>query len=191
MSVADRVLAALGPGLASRAGDLLRPFIEGLTSGLDDVDDLVSGDDGWSRAFDLDETDQPGWLGQLAGVTPSGGSVEQQRAAVRSRGYARGTVTAIKAAAAATLTGTKRVTVTERADGQAYRLEITTYASETPDKTVTEAAIRAVKPAGLILTYDAPLGQTYRDVQARSQTYQQIKDSGLTYDQFRKVVPNG
>lgn len=189
MTATDRVLAALGPGLTARAGDLLRPFLEGLTAGLDDVDDLVAGEHGWSLAFDLDETDQPGWLGQLAGVPPTGGTVEEQRAAVRARGYARGTVAAIKAAAAATLTGTKRVTVTERADGAAYRLEVTTYQSETPDKAATEAAIRAVKPAGLLLTYDAPIGQTWRDLKNSGMTWQQVKDSGMTWDELRKVVP--
>lgn len=191
MSAADRVMDALGPGIAERAGEpLLRAFVEGLTTGLDDVAGIVSGDEGWADQFDLDETTSPGWLGQLVGVVPPAGSVEQQRLTIRARGYSRGTVDSIRKAAQATLTGTKRVTITERTDADAYAIEVITYESETPSLAATLAAILAVKPGGLILTYDAPLGQTYRDVKNTGQTYQQIKDSGLTYDQFRRVVPS-
>jgi hypothetical protein len=190
VSVADRVMAALGPGVADRGGPLLRALVEGLTEPLDDVDELVSGEDGWSQAFDLDATDSPGWLGQLAGVTPTAGTPEQQRLAVQARGYSRGTVAAIKAAAKATLTGQQRITVTERADG-AYRLEVTTYLPETPDKAATLAAILAVKPAGLVLSYDAPIGQTWRDLLNTGQTWGDLAATGKTWDQVEKELPNG
>ncbi|WP_369070010.1 hypothetical protein [Kineococcus terrestris] len=190
MSAADRVMDALGPGLAERAGPLLRVLVEALTEPLDDVGDLVTGEDGWASAFDLVTTPAPGWLGQLAGVPPTGGSVDEQRAAVASRGYARGTVDALAAAARATLTGGRRVTITERADG-AYRLEVTTYAPETPDKDRTRAALLAVKPAGLRLAYDAPIGQTWRDLQNTGRTWADVTASGMTWDQLEKELPHG
>jgi len=188
---AERILAALGPGIAERAGEpLLRALVEGLTEGLADADGIVGGEEGWAGEFNLDTTVSPGWLGQLAGVEPPGGTVEQQRLTIRARGYTRGTVDSICKAAQATLTGTKRVTVTERADGDAYVIEVITYDSETPSRTATESAVRAVKPASLALTFDVPLGQTWRDLLNSGKTWQQVKDSGLTWDQLRRVVPS-
>jgi hypothetical protein len=189
VTVGDRVVDSLGAGFQDRAGPLLDPLVEAFTDELNDVETVVGGEHGWVDQFDLTVTPYPGWLGQLAGVTDAAGTVEQQRLAVQGRGSSRGTVAAIRAAVQATLTGTKRVTITERADG-AYRIEVITYAPETPDTARTLAAVLSAKPAGLLLTYDAPLGQTWRDLNSTGQTWQQVKDSGLTWDQLRRVVPS-
>lgn len=191
MSVADRALDGLGPGLASRAGDLLPALVTSLTEGLDVVDGLVGGEDGWSTVFDLDVTPFPSWLGSTLGVTTVSADLEGQRDEVRARGAARGKIIAIAAAARSTLTGLRRVLITERVDGYPYRIEVVTFASETPDPDATRRAVMLAKPAGLRLSYAAPLGKTYRQLRDEGLTYGQLKATGKTYDTLRKELPDG
>ena len=49
----------------------------------------------------------------------------------------------------------------------AYYLTVSTYRSQTPDPAATEAAIRAQKPGGIVLTYRSLDGQTYDQVRTQ------------------------
>lgn len=189
MTVADRVLAGLGPGIADRAGPLLQALIEGLTEGLDDVDALVSGQDGWAGAFDLTTTSAPAWLGQLAGVTAPSGSPEEQRDAVESRGPGRGTRAALLAAARSTLTGTRLLVFSERV-GSAYHFEVGSYDAETANPAATEAAIRAATPAGLTFTYTTLPGQSWQDVALTGATWGDLLRQDLTWRDLLVTVPD-
>ena len=128
---------------------------------------------GWSIAVDLDRAPDyllP-WLAQAAGVK-LGRSMDatEQRQAIRDRRHRRrGRVDAIIAAAQEHLTGTKTVYLRERyrldtGATHAYHFSILTMDAETPDPALVEAAILAVKPAGLKLHYDTRTGQTWATV---------------------------
>lgn len=102
------------------------------------------------------------WLAQFAGVRLANGlTADQQRAQIATPPpFLRGTRQAMIDMVADTLTGTKTVRVLERVGGDAYALTIATRTSETPDAASAEAAARAQKPIGLILTFvvsDEPL----------------------------------
>lgn len=137
-------------------GALARPFRV--------LHDLVSDSDdgpGWSALVDPARTPSPRWTGQLNGVrVTTGASDAQQRAQVGAgSGMLRGTTAAMRAALEPHLTDTRLIRIVERS-ASPYSLLVVTRTSETPDIAAAEAAARAQKPAGLILTFvtsDAPL----------------------------------
>jgi hypothetical protein len=149
------------------------------------VEDLVRDTEegvGWSVLLDLDRCPPEAlpWLAQFVGVRLLAGSTEsEQRARIASTdGFKRGTREALIGAAQATLTGARKVTLRER-DGDkalepiayAYRLTVTTYASQTPDPAATLAALLAQKPGGLVLEFHTAIGQDYATVKSRFATY--------------------
>jgi hypothetical protein len=109
---------------------------------------------GWRRM--LDPTRCPAWalpwVAQLVGSPNlSGLTEEQQRAVVAdSPTLRRGTPASIRAAAQ--MHGPEDVLIVERVDS-AYTLLVQTHTLQTPDPDLVEAAVRAAKPAGLVLTY--------------------------------------
>lgn len=191
MSVADRSLDYMGPGFADRAGPLLQAILNALTADLDEVDELASGADGWGSAFNLQRTKAPAWLGQLAGVRVAAGTLEQQRAVVASRGPGRGTARAIAAAAKSTLTGTRLVTLTERAGGDPYKLIVQVFRPQMPDETATRAAITAALPAGLRARWELVVltGQSWQQLRTSGETWSSLRTQ--TFDDVRSRIPNG
>lgn len=168
MTVAERVLAGLGPALRDQAGPVLEDLVDALTSELNTIDQLLQPtEDGWAGAFDLDTTPAPAWLGNTTGTrVPGGLTVDQQRAYVLARpSWRRGTPAAMVAAVRATLTGLQRVTVDER-DGSPWRLTVTVYAAETPDEAATLAAALSQKPVGIVLTLQVAQGASYAHMTA-------------------------
>lgn len=132
------------------------------------------------------------WLAQFAGVQfePTL-TVAQQRDRIRSgNALLRGTLAAIRSAAALYLTGTKYVAVRERYLGDAYQLRVVTRASETPNAALVEQTIRAVKPAGLVLTYTAATGQTYNDLANDYATYDAVAAAFHDYDAVASALPD-
>jgi hypothetical protein len=118
---------------------------------------------GWTLLLDVERCPDEalGYLGQFVGVTvPDGVDGPSRRALVRTKaGAARGTQQALIDAAKPTLTGNRTVLVLERTTS-AYTFTVVTRTSETPDAAKTLAALKAVKPAGLVLTHvvsDAPI----------------------------------
>lgn len=136
--------------------------------------DQEDGTPGWAIVMDVDNAPEEvlPWLAQFVGARLSDSLTEgEKRTFIKEvGGWKRGTVAEIAAAVAPFLTGTKTVTITERFDpanptvDSAYHFQIRTLASETPDSAVTEAAVLARKPAGLIMHYSTYTGYEYGDM---------------------------
>jgi hypothetical protein len=140
---------------------------------------------GWSPLLDLDRCPPEAlpWLGQFVGVRVIQNTTpDEQRQRIRSTdGFRRGGVEAIRAAAAATLTGAQTVVILER-DTDPYNLSVTTYADETPDPVTTYTALLAAKPAGLTLGYTAgETGQTYDILNARVASFDEAETRYVNY----------
>jgi hypothetical protein len=95
------------------------------------------------------------WLAQWAGVTiPDGTPEAQARALVTSPpAFRRGTVGALIDAVRVHHPAPKRLEILERADGNAHRLGVFTYASQTTDEAVTRNDIESQTPAWITLVY--------------------------------------
>lgn len=145
---------------------------------------------GWTVPVTLSLAKELDWLGQFVGVRRRPLYTEAQfRTAIDEvSGFARGTRSSLIAAAARTLTGTKTVNFYERNGGDAYALTVITYKSQTPDETATEAAIRAVKPAGIVLTYLCVDGNTYTQVLADHTDYADLEASFADYQELRDYI---
>jgi hypothetical protein len=102
------------------------------------------------------------WLAQMAGVRiPVGTGDDDMRAMIESaEARRRGTLAYMVEVAQRLLTGDKFVFTQER-DGSAYRLSFVTRTAETPDEDAVRAALLAVKPAGIVLTYAVADGVTW------------------------------
>lgn len=168
----DRLYEALGPGITHGDDGSLRLWLDGPGSLLGEVDEMVREDErgiGWAREFDPARTHNPRWLAQFVGVAaPQMADDDEVRALIVARpAFRRGTPQSLIEAVAVTLTGTRTVLLTER-DGGAYLLTVTTYDEETPDPAATEAAARAAKPAGLLLTYTTVPLVSYASLEAEA-----------------------
>lgn len=148
------------------------------------VEDTAAGP-GWSPLMDVARCPLFAlpWLAQLVGVTLTDPSDDAgSRAEIRAAaGFSRGTVAAMKAAAAATLTGDDPTVIFRERDGSAYRLTVLTRTSETPDEAATLAALTAQKPAGIVLTYLTIPDWTYGDLHAAYTTYSDVHGAYTTY----------
>jgi len=204
--VGDRILAALGSGLASQAGPLLGPLVRALAAELAEVSQLVAEGRGVEALFNLDESPVPGWLGQWVGLDYDPRlPLEQQRAQVRSRGVTRGTPAAMLSAVLA-LIGTadgaggvtdRNVQLIERTaeDGSpaAYRFVVQVYAAQAGDAAnldAIRAAVAAVKPVGLVWALRVLPGWTYDDALSRGGVYDDEISTTITYDDDSRTVPN-
>jgi hypothetical protein len=146
-------------------GDALRHFLGALGVAHQPLEEVIADTEngpGWAIVFDVDTCPAWGlpWLAQLVGVQlPVGITEAEARDRIRVPvGFARGMVAATVAAAQRKLTGTRKVTVIERVEGNAYQYTVVTRSSETPDPAGTERDIRAEKPVGLLLTYVVSTG---------------------------------
>lgn len=186
----QRLYDALAP-LAEEDGDngyALAIFCGALAAMFDQVADLSRDTDdspGWGSLVDPDRTEFIEWLAQFVGVViPGGVDDATARSWLRNTdGRNRGTPAAIEGAAKAFLVGDKTVYLIERF-GSAYKLQVTTWENDTPDPARVEAAVRAQKPAGLVLTYSAIKGgdfQTLRD------THTDFADVDATFADFDDV----
>ncbi|MSZ75533.1 MAG: hypothetical protein F2667_00330 [Actinobacteria bacterium] len=186
MSFADRVLAGLGRGIASRAGPLLPAFVRGLTDQTVATDELVTVTDpteaiGHAGVFDLDASPFATYLGQLSGTeVPGGLTLAQQRDYVRDApGRRRGTPAAMVAALRPFLTGYKRVDIIER-DGSPWRLRVLVYTAQiAPGVTQAqlEAAAALQKPVGNVMVVEQRAGASFDHNRTHTTTF----DSRLAY----------
>jgi hypothetical protein len=133
------------------------------------------------------------WLAQLIGaVIPVGMPPDTARELIRNvAGFRRGTPAAIRAAASFFLTGSKTVFFNERFANDAYRLGIVTLTAETPNPAQVQAAILAQKPGGILLSYSAIAGQTYRAVLTEVDSYREMRSEWATYRDVRDHLPSG
>src|SRR5215831_5384843 len=163
-------------------------YIASISLMWDEVDlwasDGPNGEVGWSIL--LDPTRCPDnaldWLGQFVGVQLDDSLTRQQKIdLIMARlGFQRGTPASMIAAAKHTLTGSQTVIFRER-HPDAYALDVLTFTAETPNPAATEAAIRSMKPAGILLTYYCYDGQDYQLIYDTFATYQAIYDTYATY----------
>lgn len=114
---------------------------------------------GWTSIADPNTTPEPWipWTAQLLGVVipPGLTSAESRELIVLHPAQNRGTLTALKRAIEATLTGKKVVHIIERPSGQAYHIQFTTVTGETPDEAASLRALLSEKPGGIVMVYKA------------------------------------
>lgn len=181
-ALTTKILNALGVGFLDRAGPVLPDLVDGLTGPLAETDDLLTPTDrGWVKAFDLDQTPEPKWIGAATGTkVPGGLSLTGQRDYVRSRSsWRRGSPESIRGAVRAVLTGaTRRVDLLER-NGSPWGLKVRVWASELPglDEAPVVAAATTQKPVGIIIDPDVevvPYNATYAHFAAVHGTYAEL-----------------
>ncbi len=159
--------------------------------GTDGEEDYVPG---WGALLDPGScpTAYLPYLGQYVGVGNLAGVPDATaRALITSRPrFRRGTPGAIAASAQATLTGSQQVVLTERYGGAAYALRVLTFAAETPSQPLTLQAILAVKPAGIVLSYDVVIGWSVGDLEDRytGQTISALEGAYATLTDFEAQV---
>lgn len=147
---------------------------------------------GWSTV--MDPVTAPDlfldWLSQFVGVRRvAGETTASKRARIEAMdGIRRGGPASMKAAIQRTLTGTKTVLFNER-QGSAWKLGIATFTTETPNSADTLAAILKQKPAGITLTYVTASGVTYALLVVVYDTYQDVKNTFLTYNGVKNNLP--
>lgn len=171
---------------------LSQPF-ELVETWASDTDDAV----GWSLLFDPDRCPAEAlpWLGQIVGVhvDTSLASWDQRQQIKDLASWRRGTVPALQAAPLPYLTGSKKVIVRERYDGSGTDapgfIEVITYASETTDATKAEAALRAQKAGGLVLTYVNAAGQDLQSVKDNYATLADVKAAYSTLAGIKADTP--
>lgn len=149
------------------------------------IRDSDNGDPGWSTVVDVDRAPASWlpWLAQMGGIRfPTGLTEAQQREYIRiAPRRRRGSIGALLEVAALSLTGEKRIVFIER-QGNAYRLAISTYASETPDPARLLADVLTQKPAGIVLQLAQITGDDYLTLLATHTDYADVLASFADYD---------
>jgi hypothetical protein len=180
----EEVDAANGYAYGNLCEAMMRPFQQ--------VGELVDPPDPyapWVPLFYVDITPDWAlrWLGQVVGVrVPATASPAQARQMIKDLAYTKiGQPDTIMNAAKSTLTGTQTVHFREREDGDAYKLEITTLESETPDPGLTEQRIQAQVPAGILLHYFTVSNWIYEEVREEGWTYDEMPGIFATYRDYR------
>jgi len=131
-----------------------------------------------------------GWLAAMAGVDVDG----VPNAALRSwvgdpDNYSRGNEQTIARRVGLTLTGAKTVEIVTNYGGNPDAISVTTFASQTPDPTATEAAIRAEIPAWMVATIVTnAAGQSYANLAADYADYGTMTATGKSYGTLSQEV---
>lgn len=174
-------------------------FLTALLADAQPIADLVRDDPntgavGWSALVDVDRAPAWAlpWLAALVGVVDNPGlSDAARRLRIREMpGQRRGTVGAMMGAARQHLIGplgtgaSATVYMSERA-GSAYRLNVSTFVSETPNPDLVEEALMEAKPAGIVLNYQTIGAGTWADVLATHADWQEVLDD---FDDWEHVL---
>lgn len=175
----DELFARLTP---VHQGDTkaLRVLCRAATRVMEETDRFANDDGapvGWAAALDPDLA-PTGSLGWLAMFTGAPGDVKTRQGVKDGWILRRGRPASIRIAMAQTLTGTRRVILTERYQGSAWRLLAQTYSVETPSPAETEAVFREHVPMGVIGTFQVIGGQTVGDIEGR---YPTVGDAETAY----------
>lgn len=177
--------AALGWPLLAYCGAIGDTFFE-------EINDLVrdrGGQPGWAAAMDPDQATTSGlaWLGQFAGVRLRSEDDTQAKDVAwvkATAGFSRGSPAAMIAAIQPLLTGTKHVVLNERLGGNAYALEVQLILAEIPagQKTKVAAAALGQKPAGIIMTFNPTLTQTWLQMRTANATWTIARSTYANFD---------
>jgi hypothetical protein len=149
------VLASLGEALLERAGPLLADVVAGLVGPLDDLADMVG------TYADLDATQQPNLLGQLA-ATRAPGDLDPAAQAAWIRAHPRwlrGTPAQLILAVRDAIGADATVVLVER-DESPWHFTVRVYEDELGDITAVQVRDAALpqKPVGLIMHIDVVPG---------------------------------
>lgn len=125
------------------------------------------------------------FVAALAGVDLTGIPVANWRAFIASGSRARGSVAAVAARVAMTLTGAAQVTIT---NPSLNTIAVRTMAGDTPDTTATAAAARAELPAWVVLDFATVGGIDYATLTSRYSTYSALAATGYTYAQLSALT---
>jgi len=195
---ADRMYGMLEPYTYADAQNdySLQEFLKSIGEMYEEIIDLAydttDGDDGWTLLTDITRVPSKAidWLSQFVGVRQIEGLTDAQkiqRIAARE-GFSRGTPHGMRAAAQVFLTGAKTVNLFER-DTSPYHLTVQTYASQTPNSTVVQAALLSQKPAGIVMVYTVVTGQNYLQLRTAHSPYSATKSFYPTYGNVRNDAP--
>lgn len=189
-TVAQEILDALAPMLYNGSGDDLATYLTSFGNVLiQEVEDYASDDPdtgviGWSLLVDITRAPDKAlpWLAQFVGVKlDSGLSLANQRQQIiDAANWKRGTPQALKDAPKPFLTGTKTVIFRERFGGPG-KLTVITYTSETADSAKVLAALLAVKPAGINMTYEVHGGQDFQSLITGHPTFANVFSAYATF----------
>ena len=135
--------------------------------------------------------DRLAWLAAIAGIDVSTIADEGAvRTAIGTQAWRfRGCRSAIVLRVGQTLTGQRRVFVECPYLADPLKIRVRTYAAETPDADVTEAAIRAEVPAWLALTVDVAAGMTWDERKAAYTDWDDEKATGGTWNDLALETP--
>ncbi len=112
-----------------------------------------------------------------------------RQAVVFPAGMRRGGAQGVRVAVEDTLTGTRRVLIRERANGDRWAMHVHTLTGETPDPDRTRADAQRVAAAGVVVTVVAIDGQTYDDLAAAHATYDDVTAAYTNYDDLATTPP--
>jgi hypothetical protein len=154
---------------------------------------------GWGQLLDVNAcpTAALPWLAQFVGVTiPIGANDAQMRALIVGQANTkRGTASSMIAAVQQYLTGPARVDIYERTPDP-YSLKVVSYLTETPggaggaNAVAALAALIAVKPAGLLLSYLVQSGPTWEQLyDYPASTLGRWSDQTDTWDSYSNEIP--
>jgi hypothetical protein len=163
----------------------LAHYIASIGTMIQDITDLSRAPSSWGDLMDPDTCppEALGWLAQMVGIRlPQPITADEARTIIKKQdNFKRGTPEGIREAIKPLLTDTQYVGIIERADGDPYKIVISTITSETPNPTAVGALLsedgpNAVIPAGILWTY----GHT-----ENAMLFGNLRESMLTFTQVK------
>ena len=173
-------------------------FVDALALILEETAQLVraddAGNDGWSAFADPQRcpTAYLYTLAQWAGVRYARRMQEQALRDLidgRAPGLWRGTRSAIEESVRRYLAPGGTIAFIERALGNAYALTIFTFTHDTLNEAAIRRELLLQVPAGLLLTYEVRVGQSYAMLRDRVTTYAVVKSTWATYKAVYNAPP--
>jgi len=176
----------------------LANFVDALALILEETAQLVraddAGNDGWSAFADPQRcpTAYLYTLAQWAGVRHPRRMGEQALRELidgKAPGLWRGTKSAIEQAIRRYLAPGGTIFFQERTAGNAYALTIFTFTYSTLNEAAIRRELLLSVPAGLLLTYEVRVGQTYGMLLGRVTNYAAVKTTYATYKAVYNAPP--
>jgi hypothetical protein len=178
-------------------GYALAQYVAAIGGMIQDIADLSRAPSAWGDIMDPDTCPPEGlgWLAQMVGIRlPQQITADEARAIIKDQvSWRRGTPRGIREAIGRLLTGTKHVGIIERADGDPYKVAITTWTDETPDPAAITALLsddgpNAILPAGIIWTYATTAGtMLFGELEATGKTFGQVKTDYASFGALKNA----
>lgn len=168
----------------------LAHYVAAIGTMIQDIVDWSRAPSTWGDIVDPDTAppEALGWLAQIVGIRlPQQITADEARAIIkRQQNFKRGTPQGIIESIQPLLTGSQHVGIIERADGDPYKIIISTITSETPDPAAVAALLsddgpNAVIPAGILWVYGHSTG---------AMLFGNLRESLLTFTQVKANYAN-